>query len=327
MQAFAALLDALSYQPARNAKLRLIETYLRETPDPDRGWALAALTSGLDFPAAKPALLRGFGEDKIGAELFHLSYDYVGDLAETLSLIWFYYVFSIGSDQGIFNMDTRGTPSSTGHHGYSHLDTAPLPPPITTRADILAREMMAGTYSTPSGGGSGRSRGRRGSSHGHSHLKAAVVKRSTSKRGPGPHLKKHQILQQQLYQIQRDQEMDLQMALQLQQRQMPQQQLERDQKQERQRQEQQRPLKQQTQQQQQQRKAPHPQRHQHSQSLQLQHEFSSLEINQQQQQQEQQQQPRPGRPTKQRVLLRSESALAVLHGMHSSSLGSTLSRS
>jgi DNA ligase-1 len=58
MQAFAALLDALSYQPARNAKLRLIETYLKETPDPDRGWALAALTSGLDFPAAKPALLR-----------------------------------------------------------------------------------------------------------------------------------------------------------------------------------------------------------------------------------------------------------------------------
>ena len=88
MQAFAALLDSLSYQPARNAKLRLIETYLRETPDPDRGWALAALTDGLDFPTAKPALLRGFGEDKIGPVLFHLSYDYVGDLAETLALIW-----------------------------------------------------------------------------------------------------------------------------------------------------------------------------------------------------------------------------------------------
>ena len=88
MQAFAALLDALSFQPARNAKLRLIETYLREVPDPDRGWGLAALTGGLDFPAAKPALLRGFGEDRIGPELFHLSYDYVGDLAETLALIW-----------------------------------------------------------------------------------------------------------------------------------------------------------------------------------------------------------------------------------------------
>ncbi|UYN96263.1 MAG: cisplatin damage response ATP-dependent DNA ligase [Enhydrobacter sp.] len=88
MQAFAELLDSLSYQPARNAKLRLIETYLREVPDPDRGWALAAMTGGLDFPTAKPALLRGFGEDKIGGELFHWSYDYVGDLAETLALVW-----------------------------------------------------------------------------------------------------------------------------------------------------------------------------------------------------------------------------------------------
>ncbi len=88
MQAFAELLDSLSFQPARNAKLRLIETYLRQTPDPGRGWALAALTGGLDFPAAKPALLRGFGQEKIGEELFALSYDYVGDLAETLALIW-----------------------------------------------------------------------------------------------------------------------------------------------------------------------------------------------------------------------------------------------
>ncbi len=88
MQAFARLLDALSFQPARNAKLRLIETYLKQTPDPDRGWALAALTGGLDFPAAKPALLRGFGQEKIGEELFAMSYDYVGDLAETLALIW-----------------------------------------------------------------------------------------------------------------------------------------------------------------------------------------------------------------------------------------------
>jgi DNA ligase-1 len=88
MQAFAQLLDSLSFQPARNAKLRLIETYLRQTADPDRGWGLAALTGGLDFPSAKPALLRSFGEDKIGQELFHWSYDYVGDLAETVALIW-----------------------------------------------------------------------------------------------------------------------------------------------------------------------------------------------------------------------------------------------
>ncbi|KAF9285130.1 hypothetical protein BGZ88_009651 [Linnemannia elongata] len=229
------------------------------------------------------------------------------------------YASSSRNDQDLFNTDIRGTHSSDDHRRYNHLDTA-RPPPIITKADILAREMMSETHSTSSGG--------RGSSHGHHHLKAAVVKRSTSKRGPGPHLKKHQILQQQLYQIQRDQEkMDLQMTLQLQKRQMQQQQqLNHEQEQERQDLEQQRQLKQQKQPQQQ-RKAPHPKQHQHSQSLQLQHEFSSLEFNQKQQQQGQQQQPRPGRPTKQRVLLRSESALVVLHGMHSSPLGSTLSQS
>jgi DNA ligase-1 len=88
MQAFAQLLDSLSFQPARNAKLRLIEHYLQHTPDPDRGWALAALTGSLGFASAKPALLRGLGEEQIGPELFHWSHDYVGDLAETLALIW-----------------------------------------------------------------------------------------------------------------------------------------------------------------------------------------------------------------------------------------------
>ena len=41
MERFAALVDALVYTRSRNEKLRLIAEYLRETPDPDRGWALA----------------------------------------------------------------------------------------------------------------------------------------------------------------------------------------------------------------------------------------------------------------------------------------------
>ncbi|MBV9836194.1 MAG: cisplatin damage response ATP-dependent DNA ligase [Alphaproteobacteria bacterium] len=88
MQHFAELLDSLVFQPARNAKLRLITTYLASTPDPDRGYALAALTGTLDLPNAKPALLREFGVQRLGETLFTLSYDYVGDLAETLSLVW-----------------------------------------------------------------------------------------------------------------------------------------------------------------------------------------------------------------------------------------------
>ena len=58
MQRFGELLDSLVFQPARNEKLRLIVHYLQTAPDPDRGYALAALTGALDLPNAKPAVLR-----------------------------------------------------------------------------------------------------------------------------------------------------------------------------------------------------------------------------------------------------------------------------
>jgi DNA ligase-1 len=85
---FAQLLDALSYQPGRNGKLRLIADYVARTPDPARGYALAALTGDLSFDAAKPALIRALVEARVDPLLFRWSYDYVGDLAETAALIW-----------------------------------------------------------------------------------------------------------------------------------------------------------------------------------------------------------------------------------------------
>jgi DNA ligase-1 len=88
MQAFAALLDRLVLSPQRNAKLRLLVDYFRGTPDPDRGYALAALTGDLDIPSVKPAMLRALVEARVDPVLFAYSYDYVGDLAETISLIW-----------------------------------------------------------------------------------------------------------------------------------------------------------------------------------------------------------------------------------------------
>ncbi|MBL8706787.1 MAG: cisplatin damage response ATP-dependent DNA ligase [Rhodospirillales bacterium] len=88
MKPFARLLDALIFTPARNGKLALIEDYLRHAPDPDRGYAIAALTGDLSFARAKPALIRGLVEERVDAELFRWSYDYVGDLAETVALIW-----------------------------------------------------------------------------------------------------------------------------------------------------------------------------------------------------------------------------------------------
>ena len=88
MHAFAALLDALIYTRGRNAKLKLVADYLLATPDPDRGWAMAALTGDLDLPAVKPALIRALIESRVDPVLFRMSRDYVGDTAECVSLLW-----------------------------------------------------------------------------------------------------------------------------------------------------------------------------------------------------------------------------------------------
>ncbi|KQQ12982.1 ATP-dependent DNA ligase [Methylobacterium sp. Leaf123] len=88
MNDFAHLLDRLAYEPRRNAKLRLLQDFFVGTPDPERGWALAAMTGGLTFREAKPALIRGLVEERVDPVLFALSHNYVGDLAETTALIW-----------------------------------------------------------------------------------------------------------------------------------------------------------------------------------------------------------------------------------------------
>jgi DNA ligase 1 len=88
MNRFAELLDRLAYEPARNNKLRLITEYFRSTGDPDRGWALAALTGALSFQHAKPGIIRTLISERADPVLFGLSYDYVGDLSETVALMW-----------------------------------------------------------------------------------------------------------------------------------------------------------------------------------------------------------------------------------------------
>ncbi|MDP4001900.1 cisplatin damage response ATP-dependent DNA ligase [Methylobacterium sp. NEAU K] len=88
MNDFAHLLDRLAYEPRRNAKLRLLQDFFARTPDPERGYALGAMTGTLSFREAKPALIRGLVEERIDPVLFRLSHNYVGDLAETTALIW-----------------------------------------------------------------------------------------------------------------------------------------------------------------------------------------------------------------------------------------------
>ncbi|MEW9835867.1 cisplatin damage response ATP-dependent DNA ligase [Mesorhizobium marinum] len=88
MNRFAELLDRLVLTPARNGKLTLLTDYFRAVEDPDRGFALAAITGDLSIAAVKPAMLRALIADRMDPVLFGYSYDYVGDLAETVSLVW-----------------------------------------------------------------------------------------------------------------------------------------------------------------------------------------------------------------------------------------------
>lgn len=88
MNRFASLIDGLLFMPSRNGKLRLLTDYFATTPDPERGWALAALTGELSFAAAKPAAVRALVMERVDPALFGWSYDFVGDLAETVALIW-----------------------------------------------------------------------------------------------------------------------------------------------------------------------------------------------------------------------------------------------
>ena len=88
MNRFAALLDRLALEPSRNNKLRVLAAYFRETPDSDRGLALAAMTGALAVASIRPAAVRALIAERVDPELFALSYDFVGDLSETVALMW-----------------------------------------------------------------------------------------------------------------------------------------------------------------------------------------------------------------------------------------------
>ena len=88
MKDFAQLLDRLAFEPGRNGKIRLMAAYFTATPDPERGYALAALTDALTFTDAKPAMIHALAAERTDPVLFQMSYHYVGDLSETVALMW-----------------------------------------------------------------------------------------------------------------------------------------------------------------------------------------------------------------------------------------------
>ncbi len=88
MKQFAMLLDRLSYTPSRTGKMTLMAAYFLSVPDPDRGYALAALTNEIQFALASRKIIQSLATRHVSADMFQISRDYVGDSAETLALIW-----------------------------------------------------------------------------------------------------------------------------------------------------------------------------------------------------------------------------------------------
>ena len=88
MQAFAALLDRLYYTHSNNDKAAVLTNYLRRTPDPDRGFAVGIIAGTLTFELFKRALVRDLVAERVDPVLLALSYDYVGEMSETIAHIW-----------------------------------------------------------------------------------------------------------------------------------------------------------------------------------------------------------------------------------------------
>jgi DNA ligase-1 len=66
----------------------LLLDYFRNTPDPDRGWAVAAIAGELRFELFKRGLIRELIVERTDPALFAMSYDYVGETAETVAHLW-----------------------------------------------------------------------------------------------------------------------------------------------------------------------------------------------------------------------------------------------
>ena len=87
MKKFSSLLHNLILTPSRNTKIKLLQDYFKSL-DINSAYALAILSDQLSFQFIKASKLREIVYEQVDQNLFDFSYDYVGDLAETISLIW-----------------------------------------------------------------------------------------------------------------------------------------------------------------------------------------------------------------------------------------------
>ncbi|MBA2921332.1 ATP-dependent DNA ligase [Pseudomonas sp. P7] len=89
MKAFAELYANLDATTSSNAKLAALQAYVLKAPPEDAAWAVYFLSGGRPRQLVPTRLLRDMATEASGIEpwLFEESYQSVGDLAETISLL------------------------------------------------------------------------------------------------------------------------------------------------------------------------------------------------------------------------------------------------
>ncbi|MBK3433028.1 ATP-dependent DNA ligase [Pseudomonas sp. Env-44] len=89
MKAFAELYANLDATTSSNAKLAALQAYFLQAPPADAAWAVYFLSGGRPRQLVPTRLLRDMATEAAGIEpwLFEESYQSVGDLAETISLL------------------------------------------------------------------------------------------------------------------------------------------------------------------------------------------------------------------------------------------------
>ncbi|MBW8126037.1 MULTISPECIES: ATP-dependent DNA ligase [Pseudomonas] len=89
MKAFAELYANLDATTSSNAKLAALQAYFLQAPPDDAAWAVYFLSGGRPRQLVPTRLLRDMATEASGIEpwLFEESYQSVGDLAETISLL------------------------------------------------------------------------------------------------------------------------------------------------------------------------------------------------------------------------------------------------
>ena len=128
MRSFASLLENLVFSPGRNAKLAHLTSWLKQTSGDSRGYGVAAITGDLSLPHVKGKMIRDLAASTTDEVLFALSYDFVGDLAETVSLLWpqetehNHEDFDLGEMVTLLQSSTRKHSEAYMRHALDRLD-------------------------------------------------------------------------------------------------------------------------------------------------------------------------------------------------------------